>query len=44
MRDLRERLSEDTNYLLLVLETGHQLLESVLIGFGILAILDIKLQ
>lgn len=44
MIDLCECLAEDTYDLLLVLETGHQLLESVLIGFGLLAILDIKLQ
>lgn len=44
MINLCERLAEDTYDLLLVLETGHQLLESVLIGFGLLTILDIKLQ
>lgn len=29
---------------MLVLETGHQLLESALTGFGLLTELDVKLQ
>ena len=42
--DLCVRLAEDTYDLKLVLETGHQLLESALIGLDLLIKLDVKLQ